>query len=117
MAYAWVAFGGALGSVLRFWLAGLVGEKAGAPWWGTLAVNAIGSFVIGLAAVWKEQDLVRNFLMIGVLGGFTTFSAFSLQTLELMRSGQVGTAVWNVGLSIGVCLVAVWLGWILGNGR
>jgi fluoride exporter len=115
MTYAWVAVGGALGSVLRFWLAGIVGERAGAPWWGTLAVNVIGSFAIGLAAAWREQDFVRNFVMVGVLGGFTTFSAFSLQTLELMRAGQMGMAAINVGLSLGVCLGAVWVGWVVGR--
>lgn len=114
MHYAWIALGGALGSVLRFWTATLVGEKAGAPWWGTLAVNIIGSFVIGLAATWRDQDFTRNFVMVGVLGGFTTFSAFSLQTLDLFRAGQTGAALLNVGLSLAACLLAVWAGSVAG---
>ena len=100
-----VALGGALGSVLRFWLGGWVATKAGAPLWGTLFVNIAGSFVIG----------ALDGLMVGLMGGFTTFSAFSLQTLALLHDGNVGLAIVNVGLSIVACLIAVWLGFLAGR--
>jgi fluoride exporter len=102
----YVALGGALGSVLRYWLSGWVASKAGAPMWGTLAINVVGSFLIGVAAGWNStHDAVRLFVMVGILGGFTTFSAFSLQTLGLA----------NVALSIVLCLLGVWLGYLAGR--
>ena len=112
-----VALGGALGSVLRFWLGTLIGTKAGAPFWGTLAVNIVGCFVIGLASSFEKggpSDFTRHFVMVGILGGFTTFSAFSLQTLELFRAGNPGLAAANVALSMVLCLLGVWLGHSLG---
>jgi CrcB protein len=135
-AYLWVALGGALGSVARFWMSGFVAEQcAGAlarltgqrltevfPW-GTMTVNVLGSLVIGLIAalVAPEGRLLlapvvrQQFLMLGVLGGFTTFSSFSLQTLNLMRDGQWLMAAANVLLSVTLCMVAVWLGHLLGT--
>ena len=113
MTYLMVAFGGALGSVLRFWLGTLVGMKAGAPFWGTLFVNVTGSFLIGLAASFEKNgpsDFTKHFVMIGIMGGFTTFSAFSLQTFELFRAGSTGVAMLNVSLSLVLCLLGVWLG-------
>lgn len=118
MIYAQVALGGALGSVLRFWLGGIVGEKAGAMFWGTLVVNVIGSFLIGLAASWEKggpSDFTKHFVMIGIMGGFTTFSAFSLQTLELFQKGGVPLALANIALSIVLCLLGVWLGHMCGG--
>jgi fluoride exporter len=115
MTLLYVALGGALGSVLRFWLGGAVGERAGAHFWGTLAVNVIGSFVIGICAATRPGDFTRHFVMIGILGGFTTFSSFSLQTLELFQRGSVGLALANVGLSIALCLLGVWLGNVTGR--
>ena len=118
MTYLTVALGGALGSVLRFWLGSVVGHKAGAPFWGTLFVNVTGCFLIGLLGNLRENgpgDFDRFFLMIGVMGGYTTFSTFSLQTLELFNAGQTGLALANVGLSIVLCLAGVWLGHCLGK--
>jgi CrcB protein len=89
-----VAVGGALGSLLRWWLSGAIQRITGSPFpWGTFAVNAIGSFAIGiLAALSLERALVspaaRVFLITGVLGGFTTFSAFSYETFGLLRDSQ-----------------------------
>ena len=117
MTYLMVALGGALGSVLRFWLGGLIGQKAGAMFWGTLAVNITGCFVIGLASSFEKggpSDFTSHFVMVGILGGFTTFSAFSLQTLELFQAGSTGLAVLNVALSLVLCLLGVWLGHTLG---
>jgi fluoride exporter len=85
--------------------------------WGTLLVNVAGSFVIGLLAALVTSDGrpalgadARAFVMIGVLGGFTTFSSFSLETLTLARNGALGAAAANAGLSMALCLGAVWLG-------
>jgi fluoride exporter len=112
----YVALGGALGSVLRYWLSGWVASKAGAPMWGTLAINVVGSFLIGVAAGWNStHDAVRLFVMVGILGGFTTFSAFSLQTLELLQKGDVTLGLANVALSIVLCLLGVWLGYLAGR--
>jgi fluoride exporter len=111
-----VALGGALGSVLRFWLGGWVATKAGAPLWGTLFVNIAGSFVIGaLDGLMSGSPIIRLFLMVGLMGGFTTFSAFSLQTLALLHDGNVGLAIVNVAISIVACLIAVWLGFLAGR--
>ena len=117
MTYLQVALGGALGSVLRFWLGSVIGHKAGAPFWGTLFVNVTGCFLIGLLGNLREDgpgDFDRYFLMIGVMGGYTTFSTFSLQTLELFRAGNPGLAAANVALSMVLCLLGVWLGHSLG---
>jgi CrcB protein len=122
MAYVWVAIGGALGSLARFGLVNVVVRAAGAAFpWGTLLVNASGSFVIGLLAALlttEGKPLVvgdsRAFLMVGVLGGFTTFSSFSLETLSLARGGAWAAAGANVAASIVLCLVAVWIGFLVG---
>jgi CrcB protein len=118
--YLWVALGGALGSVARYavslgavrWLG------AGFPW-GTLLVNVAGSFAIGLLAALATADGrpalgadARAFVMIGILGGFTTFSSFSLETLTLARTGALGAAAANVGLSLVLCLAGVSLGFL-----
>jgi CrcB protein len=116
--YVWVAIGSALGGVFRYWC-----TLAAAAWlgealpWGTILINILGSFVIGLFAGvahpadhWLVAPRLRLFVMVGFCGGYTTFSSFSLQTVELLRRGdQVGAAA-NVGLSVALCLLAVWLG-------
>jgi CrcB protein len=102
-----VALGGALGAVLRF-LATLVWP---APW-GVLAINVLGSFLIGVLAVWLPPRAAL-FLVTGVLGGFTTFSAFSLDALRLIEGGRLGTAALYVGGSVALSLLACGLGlWI-----
>jgi CrcB protein len=120
MTYVWVAFGGALGSVARYGCAGFVARLAGTSFpWGTLLVNVTGSFVIGVLAALLTSDgrpLVagdaRAFLMVGVLGGFTTFSSFSVETLTLARGGEWAAAGGNVVASVALCLIAVWLGYV-----
>ncbi len=117
MTYLMVALGGALGSVLRFWLGTLIGTRAGAPFWGTLFVNATGCFLIGLFGNLREggpAEFDRYFIMVGVMGGYTTFSTFSLQTLELFKANQAGLAALNVALSLVLCMLGVWLGHLLG---
>jgi CrcB protein len=116
--YLWVALGGALGSVGRYWLS-LVGVRMWGEYfpWATLLINVIGSFVIGAfgtltshnGAMPAPND-VRVFVMVGICGGFTTFSSFSLQTLLLLRGGAVFSAISNVVLSVALCLLAVAIG-------
>jgi len=123
LAYLWIAIGGALGSVGRFWFSGIVGRHFGETFpWGTLLVNISGSFAIGLFAALAEpggRRLIgptgRQFFMYGVCGGYTTFSSFSLQTLELMRAGDWFKAGANAVGSVALCMVAVWLGYALGS--
>ena len=123
IAYLWVALGGALGSVSRFWLSGLVAARFGETFpWGTLAINITGSFLIGALAAFADPDgryLIspgaRQLLMIGVCGGYTTFSSFSLQTLNLLRDREWLYAGGNILLSVTLCMVAVWLGFLLGS--
>ena len=118
MAYLWVALGGALGSMARYACSGLAVRWLGASFpWGTLFVNISGSFAIGLLAALVAADGrpllstdARAFVIVGVLGGFTTFSSFSLETLNLVRSGAVGAAGANAALSLALCLLGVSLG-------
>jgi CrcB protein len=124
IAYLWVALGGALGSAGRFWLNGLVSDKFGATFpWGTLVINVLGSFIIGVLAALtisegrmdsQSRMFATQFLMIGVCGGFTTFSSFSLQTLNLLRDREWLYAGGNILLSVVLCMIGVWLGWLLG---
>lgn len=122
---AWVAVavGGALGSVMRFWLTGAVMVLTGPRFpWGTLLINVLGSCLIGLVAgvtltpvrVALHPD-IRIFLMTGVCGGFTTFSAFSLQTLELMQTGEVVPAFGYAVGSVVLCVIFTYCGWLLGR--
>jgi len=116
--YVWVAIGSALGGVGRYWCSGVVARHFGETFpWGTIAVNVLGSFAIGFFATLTAPDgrlfigaVPRQFVMAGVLGGYTTFSAFSLQTLNLLAGGEWLKAGGNIGLSVVLCLVAVWLG-------
>lgn len=117
-----VAAGSALGGLLRFWCSGIVARLVGETFpFGTLAVNVVGSFLIGFVAVVTGPEgrvLVaphwRLFWMLGVFGGFTTFSSFSLQTLALIQDGEWWWAAANVVGSVLLCLAAVWLGWSAG---
>jgi CrcB protein len=116
--YLWIALGGALGSMARFWLAAFVAQSLGPQFpWGTILINILGSFIIGFFATFSGPSgrLVasfntRAFVMVGICGGFTTFSAFSLQTLDLARESRWLQAGGNVVLSVVLCLLAVWAG-------
>lgn len=111
-----VALGSALGGVLRY--AATLGLNAVAlrGWpWGTFAVNVVGSFLIGLLYVVIVEragagDTLRLFAMVGVLGGFTTFSSFSLETLVLLEQGEIARATAYVGASVVLCLAAAYAG-------
>jgi CrcB protein len=119
-----IALGSAVGGLGRYWCSGLVARWTGEAFpWGTIAVNVLGSFLIGTIAVVTGPDgrllvgtAARQGMMIGVLGGFTTFSSFSLQTLTLLRDGEWLYAGANVGLSVALCLVGTWLGFVVGYG-
>lgn len=115
-----VAAGSAVGGVMRHWLGLLVAQRVGSGFpWGTLFVNVTGSFLIGfIAAIADTRPMsqgAREFLMVGVLGGYTTFSAFSLHTLVMLREGRMLEAGANVVGSVVLCLIAVWLGYLAGN--
>jgi CrcB protein len=119
----WVALGGALGSAARYacsgWVARLLPETF--PW-GTLCVNVAGSLIIGFGATvtspdgrWLASPATRQFLFVGFCGGYTTFSSFSLQNLALLNDGEWTLAGANMVGSVMACMVAVWLGALLGN--
>jgi CrcB protein len=116
--YFWIALGSGLGGIARFALSGLVAHRYGETFpWGTLVINVSGSFVIGFFATLTEPDgrflvggTVRQFVMTGILGGFTTYSSFSLQTLALARDGEWFRAGANATGTFVLCFLAVWLG-------
>jgi CrcB protein len=118
--YLLLALGGALGTVARYFLGTHVGVGQEFPW-ATLLINVSGSFAIGLAATlvaegrWFASTEGRLFFMTGICGGFTTFSAFSLQTLVLAQKGEWARAGAYVVGSVVACLVAVWLGYLVAN--
>ena len=117
--YLLIGTGGFIGSVLRYWTSvnayKILGEKF--PY-GTFAVNVIGCLLIGFIAEISENRFlisseVRTFLMIGFLGGYTTFSTFGYETFTLLQDKDYLTAGLNILLSVVVCLFAVWLGTLL----
>src|SRR5579862_8300106 len=116
--YILVALGGALGTTGRYLLSGVVARTIGETFpWGTLVINVTGSFVIGFFGAltgpdgrWFLGSTARQFVMIGMCGGYTTFSSFSLQTLNLANDGEWFRAAANIGFSVALCLAAVWIG-------
>ena len=120
--YLWIALGSALGGAGRYWCSGVIARHIGETFpWGTLTVNVVGSLLIGLLATLSEPDgrllmsaTMRQFFMIGLFGGFTTFSSFSLQVLNLVRDGQWMPASLYIVGSVALCLIGVWLGHGLG---
>jgi fluoride exporter len=117
MAVFWVALGSALGGVGRYWCSGLVARRFGERFpWGTLFVNVAGSLLVGIFAGLGPDGLgttgpsVGQFVMTGICGGYTTFSSFSLQTLNLAHDRQWAAAAGNILLSTLLCLGAVWVG-------
>jgi CrcB protein len=118
--YLWIAFGSALGGVARYACSSLVATWFGETFpWGTILVNVAGSFVIGFFATLTGPDGrvlvpgdIRQFVMVGICGGYTTFSSFSLQTMALAQDGEFIRAGVNVGFSVVLCLVSVWLGYV-----
>ncbi len=122
-AFFWICLGSALGGGWRYWVSGAIAQRFGETFpSGTVFVNVTGCFIIGLFAALTQPDgrflvapAMRQFVMIGILGGYTTFSSFSLQTLTLMQEGEWLYAGTNVLLSVVLCLTGVWLGYSLGE--
>lgn len=115
-----VGTGGFIGSVLRYLISGLVFRLLDKPWFpvGTLAVNLLGCLAIGLLGGIAEQRRIftpefRFFVFVGILGGFTTFSAFAYDTASLIHNGRGAAALLNIALQVIVGLFAVWLGALL----
>lgn len=114
----WIALGSAVGGALRYWCSGLVARWVGETFpWGTIVVNVVGSLLVGLFATLSGPDgrlfvgtTARQFVMLGLLGGFTTFSSFSLQSLALAQNGEWARAATNIVGSVLLCLMGVWLG-------
>src|SRR5256885_240592 len=112
----WIFVGGGLGSLARWWASGVVANRLGETFpWGTLVVNVSGSFIIGVFATltgpdgrWLVPSTFRQFFMLGICGGYTTFSSFSLQTLTLAEDGEWLKAGANAVLSVVLCLLGVW---------
>lgn len=121
--YLLIGLGSAIGGIARAWAGTATVRWTGAGFpWGTILVNVTGSMLIGLVAAWPQADgraLIATpagqFLAVGVCGGYTTFSSFSLQTLTLLQEGRPAAALANVGISLVACLVAVWAGYLLGS--
>ena len=120
--YLWVALGAAIGGCARYALSGVVASWMGATFpWGTLIVNVTGCFVIGIFntltgpdGLWLAPTNVRLFVMVGMCGGYTTFSSFSLEWLNLTRGGEWLPAGLYVLASVIFCLVGAWLGQVAG---
>lgn len=116
-----IAGGGALGALGRFWMSNAVYRLLGRDFpWGTLAVNTLGSFLMGLLFVLFVERFgigtqVRAAVLVGFLGAFTTFSTFSFETLNLIEEGALGVAFLNMWLSLMVCLAACWGGVLVGR--
>ena len=118
--YLWIAFGSAIGGMSRYGVSRVFAFWFGETFpWGTLVVNISGCFLIGILSGLTGPDgrmLVspdfRQFLLVGLCGGYTTFSSFSLQTLALIRQGDMVEAGANVFLSVVICMIFVWLGTI-----
>lgn len=114
--YLFVAVGGALGASLRFFIMQISQQWLGKGFpFGTLLVNIIGSFMLGLVYALIEQGYIADFpwramISVGLLGALTTFSTFSVDSLLLVQQGQLFKAVLNIGLNVAMCMAVAWLG-------
>src|SRR6476620_11145888 len=112
-----IAVAGLIGTLLRYWLSGLVARQYGETFpWGTMAVNLVGCFLAGAVFYVTEERFlisptIRTIILIGFLGGFTTFSSYGLQTFTLLRDGEFGLATLNMAASNVFGLMMVWAGY------
>ncbi|PYD50190.1 camphor resistance protein CrcB [Komagataeibacter saccharivorans] len=116
----WIAAGGALGTVGRYWVGIWMARWSQSLPWGTIAINVTGSFAIAFFATlttaagrYPVSDVGRLFFMVGICGGYTTFSSFTLQTLDLLRGGAPGRALLNIGISVVLGMLAVSAGYLV----
>ena len=117
-----IALAGLVGTLFRYWVSGFVGRRYGESFpWGTMAVNLVGCFLAGVVFYFAEErsllsPTARTVIMIGLLGGFTTFSSYGLQTFTLLRDGEFGLATLNVAVSNVLGLLLVWAGYVAFRG-
>ena len=115
-----IGFGGAVGAILRWWVGVFMNHLLAPVFVGTLVVNLVGSFMIGLLLIWFQgrlpiSDVLRTGILVGLLGGFTTYSAFSMEAVNMMMAGLYGRASAYVVVTVVVCLTGTWAGVILGR--
>lgn len=117
-----VLIGSGIGGAMRFWLSLSLASALGKIFpYGTLAVNVLGSFFMGLVAAiaigqsGTSTTIIKYLVLIGVMGGFTTFSAFSLETMNFLTKGATLHGILNIMCNVSFCLLAVWLGSIVGK--
>ena len=114
-----IALAGLVGTLIRYWLSGFVARQSGETFpWGTLAVNLIGCFLAGAMYYLADERFLisptlRTVILIGLLGGFTTFSSYGLQTFTLLRGGEIGLATLNIAVSNVLGLLMVYTGYVL----
>jgi CrcB protein len=117
-----IGIAGLVGTLLRYWVSGVVAQKYGERFpWGTMAVNLVGCFLAGAVFYLAEErsllsPTLRTIIMVGLLGGFTTFSSYGLQTFTLLRDGEFGLATINVAVSNVLGLLLVWAGYVAFKG-
>ena len=115
-----VGLGGAVGAILRWWVGVFINHLVAPAFLGTLAVNLVGSFMIGLLLISFQarlpiSDVLRTGILVGLLGGFTTYSAFSMETVNMMMAGFYGRASAYVAGTVVLCLMGTWAGVMLGR--
>ena len=115
-----VGLGGAVGAILRWWVGVLMSHLLAPVFLGTLVVNLAGSFLVGVLLIWFQgklpiNDVLRTGIVVGLLGGFTTYSAFSMETVNMMMAGLYGRASAYVVVMVVVCLMGTWAGVMLGR--
>ena len=115
-----VGLGGAVGAILRWWVGVLMSHLLAPVFLGTLVVNLAGSFLVGVLLIWFQgklpiNDVLRTGIVVGLLGGFTTYSAFSMEAVNMMMAGFYGRASAYVVVTVAVCLMGTWAGVMLGR--
>ena len=115
-----VGLGGAVGAILRWWVGVLMSHLLAPVFLGTLVVNLAGSFLVGVLLIWFQgklpiNDVLRTGIVVGFLGGFTTYSAFSMEAVNMMMAGLYGRASAYVVVTVVVCLMGTWAGVMLGR--